>query len=368
MKSLKLITSLLMLLSVAILQAQDTYLIDNFAPYIKKVEISTGGEIIYQEEWTWDSEAAALNYSMNCKNAAANGDYDVVILIYTSESMQSLELSIDQLVSTAPAEKYNSQGTEWYYIIDDLDIDAIYNAQTLQQLNISINGQDQNGNAIQGFNKLQTSIPIDELKKRISSTEWSGNGSFAPDTRHVLKVGTAPESATGCLFAAFEAVNTTIADDEKAVFINHSYGGASEWHWTFDGGNPATSVGEGPHEVDYPAAGNYSVTLTVSDGNTSHTETKNAYIHVTKTEAYFEEIDFSYDPTQNKFTGQASGNPTGWSWKFMNTPTTQPGQVVTHVLNTGVIIINEVTLTVTYSTGSKSKTQRIFNCGYPFTE
>ena len=39
------------------------------------------------------------------------------------------------------------------------------------------------------------------------------------------------------------------------------------YDWTFDGGTPATATGPGPHDVSWPAAGMYNVTLSVTDAD-----------------------------------------------------------------------------------------------------
>jgi len=62
-------------------------------------------------------------------------------------------------------------------------------------------------------------------------------------------------------------------------FENHSTGKPTSFIWTFEGGNPATSTSMNPL-VSYENSGSYDVTLTISDGTETKTETKTSYITV----------------------------------------------------------------------------------------
>ncbi|AKD05555.1 hypothetical protein PKOR_06025 [Pontibacter korlensis] len=55
---------------------------------------------------------------------------------------------------------------------------------------------------------------------------------------------------------------------------------ATEWHWEFGGGVPATSSQQNP-VVTYPQPGKYAVKLTVSNGSVSDIEMKEDFVHVT---------------------------------------------------------------------------------------
>ena len=55
--------------------------------------------------------------------------------------------------------------------------------------------------------------------------------------------------------------------------------GATSWNWTFEGGTPATSSDQNPSVV-YNSAGTFDVTLEVSDGSATISETISDYINV----------------------------------------------------------------------------------------
>ena len=372
MKKILNFTTILLIIALSIhnLKAQDEeYTIDNFAPYIKKVEISTGGEIIYSEEWIWDSQVQQLKYTGTCVGKVVNGTYDVIVSIYPSEVMANISLSIEGLIQNVQALSYWDNTNEFQYIISAADIKTIIDAQVVKFLNITINGQDMNGNLLQGFNKTQNSIPLSDLKRRISPDEWTQGGNFGPDTRHILRTGQTSDEIYACLLADFSATKTQLEGDEKAVFKNNSVGAAT-YQWKFEGGNPSLSNLETPEPVTYPNEGTFSVLLTVTsqDGMLSHTETKTGYITVIKNEASLSELDFTYDPTENKLTGKSSSEVDTWQWYLLDVNLIGETQIINPDFPQ-MMVSYPITLKVKYKRdGSvKIKKQTIYPCGYPFT-
>lgn len=88
--------------------------------------------------------------------------------------------------------------------------------------------------------------------------------------------------ATGVLElckADFDADRTTICAGEEIQFTDGSFNAVTGWDWSFTGGAPATSTDQNPL-VTYDTPGLYAVTLNATDGGTSDSETKTAYIRV----------------------------------------------------------------------------------------
>ena len=79
--------------------------------------------------------------------------------------------------------------------------------------------------------------------------------------------------------ADFNAENTRICSGTEVQFTNASYNGDTEWTWTFEGGDPASSNEENP-TVIYNSPGYYQVSLMISNGVDEITEVKESYIHV----------------------------------------------------------------------------------------
>jgi PKD repeat protein len=79
--------------------------------------------------------------------------------------------------------------------------------------------------------------------------------------------------------ANFEANITELMGTGEVEFTELSYCNATTFEWTFEGGTPASSNDPNP-TVTYDMAGDFDVTLTVSNATGSHTITMEEYIHV----------------------------------------------------------------------------------------
>lgn len=92
-------------------------------------------------------------------------------------------------------------------------------------------------------------------------------------------------TATGVLLAPslcsanFTGDNLVICEGESVTFTDASINTANGWTWTFTGGTPSSAT-DSIVNVTYNTAGTYSVTLTSTDGTSTDSETKNAYITV----------------------------------------------------------------------------------------
>lgn len=111
--------------------------------------------------------------------------------------------------------------------------------------------------------------------------------------------------------AEFKADVREVCAGETVEFQDLSYSLVTSLNWTFEGGNPSTSTASNP-TVTYNTPGVYKVTLVASDGNTSATETKNAYIRVLDAPASLPLIESFEDYTsmnsQNFWSVENPGN------------------------------------------------------------
>ncbi len=131
-------------------------------------------------------------------------------------------------------------------------------------------------------------------------TGWAGGFNTSSTSEGIWKwMGLIRDSAT--IIADFIASETTINIGETVDFTDLSLGLIDSWDWTFNGGTPASSTTQHPSSVLYSTAGNYAVTLTCANQDTTVAKTKTAYIHV---------IDASaLEETQNTFTIELFPNP-----------------------------------------------------------
>ena len=79
--------------------------------------------------------------------------------------------------------------------------------------------------------------------------------------------------------ADFSSQNNIICSGNDVHFIDESIHGATSWAWSFPGGTPSTSTMENP-VVNYNNSGDYSVSLTVSNGVNSLSVSKSDYVKV----------------------------------------------------------------------------------------
>ena len=80
----------------------------------------------------------------------------------------------------------------------------------------------------------------------------------------------------------FEASETVICAGSAIDFIDQTSFLPTEWSWTFEGGNPATSIEQNPVGITYDTPGTYDVTLNAvnATGNTELTKTDHITVKV----------------------------------------------------------------------------------------
>ncbi|MFH1121736.1 MAG: PKD domain-containing protein [Bacteroidota bacterium] len=171
---------------------------------------------------------------------------------------------------------------------------------------------------------------------------------------HVGVFQIAPPSLT----AEFSATPTTVCAGTTVTFTDQSLASPTSWNWSFPGGSPSTYNGQTPPPVTYSTAGTYDVTLTVSDGVDTDSQTKTAYITVKNLIA-----EFTGTPTtvvignSATFTDNSSCNPTGWSWSFPGgTPSSYAGQTPPAIVY-NTVGVYDVILTISKPGSSDTKTR-----------
>jgi hypothetical protein len=373
---------------MGIQQLKSQIYIDNFRPYVERIEIFSGSNMFYEEWWEYNSSDQALIFSIPCGNGSADGQSDVDIIIYTSEPMQpgSMKIIIDELIPDAVDLSQNGSNKEWHIQIPQSDIAALltnYNDEASIILPITIEGNDIAGNPLQGFTNLDNTISLDELAARDDEGNWDPQGSTLSDIKHQLRIsgGNLKAAIANCYYVNFSTLNTTISDDQTANFENESSPALVEsWYWEFEGGIPSSSNLESPEPVSYrdAAPGKYFVKLTATyGGDITYPVTKNEYITVNKSQAFGVEIDFTYKfmkvvagtGTQFQFIGSVPQtnfpNVQSWEWVFNeDSPQTGQNSTALYTFPEGESV-SKVTLTIHFNDGTtRSKTQKIYHLGY----
>jgi len=80
--------------------------------------------------------------------------------------------------------------------------------------------------------------------------------------------------------ADFEASLNRIKANSCINFTDKSVGGIYQYHWTFEGASPKEDFSKNPQNICYSNPGNFDVTLTISNSDTTFTITKTGFISV----------------------------------------------------------------------------------------
>ena len=159
--------------------------------------------------------------------------------------------------------------------------------------------------------------------------------------------------------ADFAASLTNIAAGGLVQFTDLSTGTPTSWSWSFPGGTPATSTLQTPPMIMYSLAGQYDVTLTVTNIAGTNTKPKIQYITVTAPPY----ADFTANQTnilpggQVQFTDMSTGSPTTWSWSFPGGTPATSSQQTPQLISYSAAGQYDVILTVTNFAGVSTKTK-----------
>jgi len=161
-----------------------------------------------------------------------------------------------------------------------------------------------------------------DLKNILTSTTDNINGL---NPTYAGKLGSGRLNAYQALQAAqayitptanFSASPTTVCTGNSVIFTNLTLVSTS-WIWSFPGGTPSSYTGQNPPSITYAIPGVYDVSLTVSDGVTTDTETKTGYISVKNVIADFTGSPLSIiEGNSVTFNDNSSCGPTTWVWSF----------------------------------------------------
>ncbi len=165
---------------------------------------------------------------------------------------------------------------------------------------------------------LQTPLPVvynTAGKYDVILTVSNANGSnTCTKIRYIVVVTPVPPVAN------FFGDPTSVGSGESVQFVDQSAGQPASWSWHFQGGTPATSSNQSPPAISYASAGQFDVTLVVSNVNGNDTETKAKYITVINTSPpvvnFYGDTPSIITGGSVRFTEITSGNPTSWEWTF----------------------------------------------------
>lgn len=166
----------------------------------------------------------------------------------------------------------------------------------------------------------------------------------------LIKFNNVCPTSLPALEADFTASETEICAGDTIIFTDNSSGTITSWEWDFDGANPATESGEGPHEVIFDTPGSYTIELEVGDGTSTDTETMNILVNaLPNVDAGLDETICAEDTIELEATGADNyswdnGLGSGATQEIF--PTTTTVYTVTGTDANGCVNEDEVEITV----------------------
>lgn len=134
---------------------------------------------------------------------------------------------------------------------------------------------------------------------------------------HTVSVGAPAPSPSVSANFTFSPASATAG--QTVAFYDQSTGGVTSWRWTF--GDGSSSTAKNPSHA-YAAAGNYTVTLAVSNGSTSSSTARTISVAAVTPGTPSVSASFNYSPAAPSvgqavvFADASTGSPTSWSWNF----------------------------------------------------
>ncbi len=138
-------------------------------------------------------------------------------------------------------------------------------------------------------------------------------------------------------------------------FKDKSNGNPTSWQWEFGDGDISS---EQNPEHTYSQAGNFTVTLKVTNSRGSDTEEKLSLIDVESigdcNAAFNADKTTGFAPLEVQFSDKSTGDPTSWSWKFGDGDISSEQNPIHKYQTAGIF---SVTLKITASCGSDEQKQ-----------
>lgn len=258
------------------------------------------------------------------------GTYSVTLVVANGIGSDTVTLTNFVTVNTTPATGFTSS----------------VNGNTATFTNTSTNATSYSWN----FGDNQTSTQANPTHT------YANDGTYTVVLTSTNACGTTTATQTVVIVtpptAGFTASPTSGCGPLTVQYTSTSSANATNFNWTFAGGNPSSSTAQNPSVV-YATPGTYSVTLTVSNPAGSNTATQINYITVNT--APTSGFTSSTNGLTASFTN-TSTNATSYSWNFGDNQTSTATNPTHTYANDGTYT---VTLTATNACGNVTTTQTV---------
>ena len=242
--------------------------------------------------------SAAGNYTVKLTASNAAGSHTLTKSNYIKVTGSSLQ---------APIASFSSNATSGNAPLNVLFTDTSTGAPTAWNWNF---GDGTNSTA---QNPAHTYSTAGNYTVILTVSNAAGSNT-ATKSNYITVAGTPSQMPV----AAFSASPTSGNAPLNVTFADSSTGSPTAWNWNF--GDGATSTQKNPVHT-YSSAGNYTVTLTVTNAAGSNTATKSNYITAV-TAAQLPVINCWGSPRSGNaplnvyFKDNSTGSPTAWNWSF----------------------------------------------------
>jgi PKD repeat protein len=176
-------------------------IIDNFRPYVKKLEIwrdgknqAEGGTLIYSRSWTWNGTSLSIGSAPT--GPICDDDANLWIHVFTSEPMLNVELNAFGQTRNSTIPESESNEAEFVFQFNSSEIST--GSQTIK---ITKNSKDIAGNKLQGFNS-ESSVTESQIPKRQNDGTWSPLATERDDIVHVIEIESGSLPAPDHLWAS----------------------------------------------------------------------------------------------------------------------------------------------------------------------
>jgi PKD repeat protein len=366
-------------------------------------DASTGG---MPASWSWDFGDGATSTSRNPSHTYANAGSFAVTLTVANSGGQSVKSKFVQLsLGTAPTAAFDftvtghqvnfvdqSMGaTSWSWNFGDgsmsTDRNPIHIYSSSGAYTVTLTAMNAGGSAT--ANKVVTiagATPptakftfavtgqqvnfVDLSTGAPTSWVWNFGDGLVSNQQNPIHVYASPGAYTVTLLAINSAGSSAASDvvtiaataPPKSAFTfkangltvnfaDASTGGPTTWSWDF--GDGTTSGQQNPIHP-YATAGNYTVTLTVSNAGGSSASTQIVTVTAPPSASFLFSANSS--TRQAHFTDTSAGNPTVWKWDFGDTTSSAEQNPIHTYAAAGTYT---VTLTVTNAAGSSSTSHNV---------
>lgn len=282
-------------------------------------------------EWTFEGGDPAMSTEENPTVTYANpGQFDVTLTVTNANGMNTMTMTDYVTVLDEPISAFTYTEDGLMVSFEDGSEDAISYAWDFGDGNTSTEMNPVHEYAAEGNYTVEL-IVTNDCGSHTSTQNVNNYTPVIPDFSSNLSAGCA---------------------DLVVVFDDLSSENVTEWLWTFEGGNPATSTEQNP-TVTYSDAGQYDVVLTVSHPESTETITLENYIAVTDDPiASFQYFDDILDVDFTNTT--VEGND--FMWDFGDGSSSNEESPSHSYSEEGEY---EVTLTATNDCGTHTSTQTI---------